>query len=290
MKFGLIANLKRAGADEAVRLFVQWAETNGHQSILSEDLAPVATSHKSFSPAKEIASQVDVLVSMGGDGTLISSARAVGTAETPLLGINLGSLGFLTQQRGDQLVSALQRIVSGNYRIEERMLLKVDTNGSSKKLSEPYALNDVVINHGPVSRVITINLKANDQEVVTFTGDGMIIATPTGSTAYSLAVGGPIVYPTMDAMIAAPISPFALTMRPIIFPATERLTLRMVSEGRTASLTLDGQIMSPITDSDVITITLADFKSRFISFPENSFYSVLRRKLNLGVLPQGDGV
>ena len=164
-------------------------------------------------------------------------------------------------------------------------MLKAEV-ANHEPLSEPYALNDIVLNNGPVSRVIDIDLFANGEKVVRYMADGLIIATPTGSTAYSLAVGGPVVKPTVQAMIASPISPFALTMRPMVFSSDDVLELTLVTEGREASLTLDGQIMVQIDTTNKVTIRKADFYTRLIVFPDNSYYEVLRRKLSWGVPPR----
>ncbi len=285
MTFGLIANLKRGSAIEAISAAIAWGKEHTQEIVLCDDLREAVPDYDNFCPRAKIAARSDVIVSMGGDGTLLAAARAVGEAETPLLGINLGSLGFLTQQGPELLIPALEAIAKGEYRIEERLVLKAEV-ANHEPLSEPYALNDIVLNNGPVSRVIDIDLFANGEKVVRYMADGLIIATPTGSTAYSLAVGGPVIKPTVQAMIASPISPFALTMRPMVFSSDDVLELTLVTEGREASLTLDGQIMVPIDTSNTVTIRKADFCTRLIVFPDNSYYEVLRRKLSWGVPPR----
>lgn len=284
MRFGLIANLKRPGARDAVESLVAWAKERRHELFLCDDLGSLVPNAANLVSRNVIGGACDILVSMGGDGTMLASARAAVPHGTPILGINLGSLGFLTQQRREQLVSALSAVEQGNYRLEERMLLQAVVEGASGTL--PAALNDIVLNNAPVSRVIDINLKVNGEDVVTYTADGLIIATPTGSTAYALAVGGPIMHPKMEAMIAAPISPFSLTIRPIIFSASDVLKIQVTSEHRQASLTLDGQVVVALHHNEVITVTKAKASARFVVFPENSFYFVLRSKLHWGVPPR----
>jgi len=284
MRFGLIANLKRVGANDAIESFISWAQGQKHELILCDDLKSIVPDYPLFTTRQELAVDVDILVSMGGDGTLLAAARSVGKESTLLLGVNLGSLGFLTQQTPQQLVPALEAIVAGNYRIEERMLLRAEVEGSTG-LPLPCALNDVVVDNGPISRVVDINLRVNGEDVVTYTADGLIVATPTGSTAYSLAVGGPIVTPGMDAIIAAPIAAFSLTTRPMIFSGDDVLEVKIKSERRPAILTLDGQVATELEDSQVVRITRADFRARFVVFPENSYYKLLRSKLHWGVPP-----
>lgn len=285
MRFGMIANLKRAGARDAIDAFISWADKSGNSVVLCDELKPTLGTGIEFASRDSIASNSDILVSMGGDGTLLASARAVGDSRTPLLGINLGSLGFLTQLTPQQLLPALDAIVNGDYQIEKRMVLQVEAEGVDRAVS-PYALNDVVINNGPVSRLIDIKLCVNEEHVVTYKADGLVISTPTGSTAYSLAVGGPIMHPKMEAMIAAPISSFALTTRPMIFSPEDVLDLSVVSDDHRAVLALDGQVMLPVKGQSKVTIKRAGFNIKFIVFPHNTFYKVLKSKMHWGASPQ----
>lgn len=285
MRFGLIANVKRESAAEAIDTFINWARQSRHDVVLSEELKESVGDGLEFLARQRIASEVDILVSMGGDGTFLASARAVGEQGTPLLGINLGSLGFLTQFPQKQLEKALDAIATGEYQIEERMMLRVHVEGK-RQLDSPYALNDVVVDNGPVARLIDINLSVNKEDIVTYKADGLIIATPTGSTAYSLAVGGPIMHPKMEAIIAAPISSFSLNTRPMIFSGSDVLELKIRSEHGVAGLTLDGQVSAPLIDTDKVVIARADFRLKLVTFPQYSFYKLLRNKLHWGVAPK----
>ena len=284
MKFGLIANLRREGASDAIKEFARWAEGRDDKLILCDELRHTATDHQEFAARSDLPGLVDVLVAMGGDGTILATARSVGDIGTPILGINLGSLGFLTQQTPKQLIPALDAIVQSRFKIEERILLKATIEGR-QTLPMPYALNDIVLDHGGTTRVLDINLRINGEDVVTYTADGLIISTPTGSTAYNLAVGGPIVCPNMDAMIAAPIAPFSLTTRPMIVCGGDELELTVKTPGRTAQLTLDGQVDLDVMEGEKVIVSRADFNARFIVFPENSYYKLLRSKLHWGVAP-----
>lgn len=285
MRFGLFANLRRAGAAPAIKSFIDWAAAEKHELTLCDEIREVAPDYNNYESRDELARQVDILVSMGGDGTLLATARAVADSGTPILGINLGSLGFLTQQTPEELVCALNAIVAEKYTIVDRMLLEAEINGEGRTLS-PRALNDVVIDNGPVSRLLRINMQVNGEEVVTYMSDGLIISTPTGSTAYSLAVGGPIVQPDMDAIIASAIAPFSLTMRPMVFHGDDILDLTVITDGRPAKLTIDGQVDMDLNDGQNVRVRRAGFYARFVSFPESSYYSLLRTKLNWGLPPK----
>jgi len=285
MKFGLFANTTRRGACAAIDSFIQWGHSSGSEIVVCDNLQGFTCDLCTFARPSEIAKQVDVVVSMGGDGTLLATAREVGDSGRPILGINLGSLGFLTQLTPKQLVPALDAIVVGEYQIEERMLLKAEINGGDR-LPYPYALNDIVIDKGAVSRLIEVHFRVNGEDIVTYRADGIVISTPTGSTAYSLAVGGPIMHPKMKGIIAAPISSFSLSTRPLVFDPGDTLELTVRSHDRVVGLTLDGQVMVSLLDTATVTITSADHTVKFIVFPENSFYKVLRNKLHWGRPPR----
>jgi len=286
MKFGLIANLKREGAAEAVNDFIDWAKQTGNELILSDRLRDISHNDHAFYSREEIAEHVDLLVSMGGDGTILATARAVGKRGVPILGINLGSVGFLTQHKPDNLRKSLDRIIAGDYQIQERMMLKAEIE-SGKGIEWPYALNDIVIDNGPVSRIIDISLTVNGENIVTYKADGLVLATPTGSTAYSLAVGGPITHPSMHAILASPVSSFSLTTRPMVLAPSDIIEVRVDSQHEQAGLTLDGQVMVRLHDTDVVRVTRAEFTCKFIVFAENSFYKVLKNKLHWGFTPSG---
>ena len=284
MRFGLIANLRRIGAKEAIESMISWAQAAGHDLVLSDNLRAVVPNYSHFAKEAELRTQSDIIVSMGGDGTLLATARAVGPSGVPILGVNIGSLGFLTQRTPAQLHSSLDSVVAADYQIEERMLLKVNSSGRYR-ISCPYALNDVVLDRGPSARLLDINLKVNGEDVVTYKADGLIIATPTGSTAYALAAGGPILNPRTEAMVAAPIAPFSLTTRPMVFSGDDVLEIQLMTKYEEAHLTLDGQVGIAIKQGEPILISRADYKIRLITFKENSYYQFLRSKLHWGVPP-----
>jgi len=287
MRFGILANFQRPDAADAVISAVRWCHAHEHQVYLCNDIKSFVNLEASYCELDNMWEHIDVLVSMGGDGTMLASVRALGGHSIPILGVNLGSLGFLTQLTGDQLEYALDRVEQKDYRIEERLVLKTEVfNGA--ELVYPYALNDVVIDKGNVSRVINLSLYANNEYICSYTADGLIVSTPTGSTAYSLAVGGPILNPIMEAIIVSPISPFSLTSRPLIFPPSSTLEIRLRSEHGSAMLTIDGQVATESSPTGKINISRAEHTVKLIKFPENSFYTILRNKLHWGKLPVVD--
>ena len=286
MRFGLIANLERKGAEVAIKTFLDWAGKEKQAVTLSEPLKETVSGDYNYVADEKLPGQSDIIVSMGGDGTLLSTARTVGKSVTPLLGVNLGSLGFLTQISLQQMIPCLVRILKDNYEIEERMVLQAQVDGDDDTI---YAVNEVVVNNGPISRMIEINLSVNREEILTYRCDGLIIATPTGSTGYSVAVGGPIIHPSMQAIIASPISAFSLSTRPMILRPTDEVELTVGAQYESARLTVDGQVMKELSGGDKVKIRRAEFKHQFIVFPENSFYKVCRNKLHWGVAPSGEG-
>ncbi len=287
MNFGIIANFLRPDAADTVIATVKWCQTHGHHVYLSDDIIPFINLDVHSCPRNEMWKNSDIIISMGGDGTMLASVRALGVHPKPILGINLGSLGFLTQLTPDRLEYALDRVARGDYQVEERLLLRTEViNGV--KLDFPYSLNDVVIDKGNISRVINLSLYANNEYICSYTADGLIVSTPTGSTAYSLAVGGPIVNPTMQAMVASPISPFSLTSRPLVFPSDVELEIRLRSEHGSAMLTIDGQVAAQLNPTGLVKITRAEHTAKLIRFEENSFYDILRSKLHWGKLPVVD--
>ena len=288
MRFGIIANMARPGADQVVERIFKWAEQHGVRLYLNDRMSDKVTGAFPLMSRDEVAENSDVLVSLGGDGTMLASARAVGRRGVPILGINLGSLGFLTQITPAGLEDTLTAVLEKRYEIEKRMVAEVEIE-EGPKIDHPYALNDVVVDRGAVSRIINLDLYANDYFICSYAADGLIVCTPTGSTAYSLAVGGPILNPLMNALTVSPISAFSLTTRPIIFSGDDRLRVVVRSKHSNPVLTVDGQVDCSLPKESSFLVRKADYHINFIVFSTYSFYDVLRRKLHWGRLPEGDG-
>ena len=232
--------------------------------------------------AEEFKTDVDLIVVLGGDGTMISTARLTDTREPLILGINYGSLGYLTEFRIEEMFTALEDILAGKYEVDRRVMLEVEHRRDGDLLAEGRVLNDVVINKAALARIIEIEVELNNLYVNSFRADGLIVSTPTGSTAYNLSAGGPIVYPSMNAIVLTPICPFTLTNRPIVTPDDAEIKLRLKNESDGVVLTLDGQIGYQMNASDLVTIRKSPTTLNLVQPPNRNYFDVLRNKLKWG--------
>jgi len=224
----------------------------------------------------------DLIVVLGGDGTMISTARLVGDTNVLVLGINYGSLGYLTDFRIEEMFPALESIAAGGYEIDKRVMLEVQHLRGQNKLAAGRVLNDVVINKAALARIIEIEVKLNGLFVNSFRADGLIVATPTGSTAYNLSAGGPIVYPSMNAVVLTPICPFTLTNRPIVVPDRSEIELTLDNENEGVVLSLDGQTGYPMKAGDRVVIRKSDITFNLVQPANRNYFDVLRDKLKWG--------
>jgi NAD+ kinase len=281
-RVGIVAKPDAAGADGLVRGLVRWLESRGLRAVLDKETAAlVADLGVPQASRADLPAQVDGLVVLGGDGTLLSVARAVGDLGIPILGVNLGGLGFLTATTLDEMTPALQAFLDGQLLVEERMMLAASVRRGGQGAGRFLALNDVVIMKAAMSRIIDLGVSVDGQPATAYRADGLIIATPTGSTAYSLSAGGPILFPTMDAFVLTPICSHTLTARPVVLPGPSRIevTLRTNQE---VMLTVDGQVGFALRDDDTIEVQRAPSRIRLVRFPHKHFFSVLRTKLKWG--------
>ncbi|MBI5186857.1 MAG: NAD(+)/NADH kinase [Nitrospinae bacterium] len=228
------------------------------------------------------AKDLDLLIVLGGDGTLLSVARMMYGRGVPILGVNMGSLGFLTEVTMDEIYPTLESVLAGKIDFEERILLSVTVLKKGEVRESHTVMNDVVFNKGVLSRIVDLKVSINGQYVSSYRGDGLIIATPTGSTAYSMAAGGPILYPTIDALIICPICPFSFANRPIVIPGNREIEVRLEVEHKDFYVTLDGQVGFEMNFDDAIHIRRADSRLKLIHLPEKNYYEVLRKKLKWG--------
>ncbi len=227
-------------------------------------------------------SDADLIIVLGGDGTMISTSRYIGDREVLVLGINYGSLGYLTEFRIEEMFPALEAILGGEFEIDRRVMLHADHWRQGELLATGRVLNDVVINKAAVARIIEIEVTLNGLFVNSFRADGLIISTPTGSTAYNLSAGGPIIYPSMNAVVLTPICPFTLTNRPIVVPDTAEIELRLINENEGVVLTLDGQIGYPMRADDRVRIRKSPTTFNLVLPPNRNYFDVLRNKLKWG--------
>jgi NAD+ kinase len=225
-----------------------------------------------------VSPDMDAVIVLGGDGTLLRAARLVGERGVPIVGINLGSLGFLTEVRLDERIAALEAMLDGRYGIEERGMLQIEVTRDGTAHSRYLALNDAVINKGALSRLIELEIRIGEQPAIFTRSDGLIISTPTGSTAYSLAAGGPIVYPTLEAIVVSSICPHSLTNRPLVMPDRQELQVRLM-RGRDVMLTVDGQVGMSLRPNDCIRLCRADAPLKLLLPFRKRFFDILTEKL-----------
>ncbi|MFO0705487.1 MAG: NAD(+)/NADH kinase [Nitrospira sp.] len=230
----------------------------------------------------QLASQADVLLVLGGDGTMLNAARLAGERGIPILGVNMGGLGFLTEVRLDHLYPSLERVFANEFVLDERLMLKTHVHRHGETVAQGVVLNDVVVSKGTLARMIELRISIQGQFVTNLRGDGLIISTPTGSTAYSLSAGGPIIEPAVQALMLTPICPHTLTHRPLIVPASAELEVVLTSKDDGAMATLDGQVGVALAHGDSVEISVSENRTRLIRFPETRYYNVLREKLKWG--------
>jgi NAD+ kinase len=287
-KIGMVANIEKAKTAQHTGALKKWLEEKGAEVFLSAEIAD-----KMGIPGglkwDELARKAQLLVVLGGDGTMLRAARHIARHNVPILGINMGSFGYLTEVNLNEMHSTLELILRGKFEAEKRMMLSVVIKHGKTTISVGDVLNDVVINRGNLSRMIELETAVDAEYLTTYKGDGLIISTPTGSTAYSLSAGGPIVFPGKDLIIINPICPHTLTNRPIIFPQDAKLQITLWSKEKGATVTLDGQESYSLSSGDAVTIKKSKFVTKLVLSPHRSYWEILRSKLNWGGLPSGAG-
>jgi len=233
-------------------------------------------------PEDELPKKVDLILVLGGDGTMIATARMLGDSEVPVIGVNYGGLGYLAEFRIEELFTALESIVAGDYKLEKRVMLAVELRRGDEVVTKNRVLNDVVMNKSALARIIQIETYLNDQFVNSFRADGLIVSTPTGSTAYNLSAGGPIVFPTMNTVVITPICPFTLSNRPIVVPDDSVIEVRLMTEKEDVALTLDGQVGFPVQARDRVVIRKSNTPFNLVQPRNRNYFDLLRDKLRWG--------
>ena len=283
---GIVANKRKPDIGTIVADLLSWLVARGVEAMVWDDLAgPVEEAY--LRPIDRVGAESDIVVALGGDGTLLRAARAIGDKMTPILGVNVGSLGFLTEIALPEINEALEDILSGGYTYEDRMNVDAEVYRDGETISSFTALNDIVINKGALSRVIEMKTTVDGHYLATYTADGLIVSTPTGSTAYSLSAGGPIVNPAMEAIIATPICPHTLAVRPMILAPEQQLAVDLwaghsVHGEPEVKVTVDGQTGFDLLSGDRIVFKKSSRKTRLVLSGYRSFYEVLRGKLKWG--------
>ncbi|HPA80397.1 MAG TPA: NAD(+)/NADH kinase [Thermoanaerobaculales bacterium] len=279
-RVGVVLKPSSPEATELGRQRIEELERRGLEAVLDRESA-AACGREAEVSRNTLASQVDLVIVLGGDGTLLSVTRGE-LRGTPVLGINMGFLGFLTEHSAEELFPMLETVLAGRAEIQRRERLAVSVEMSGGDRLTRYVLNDAVVTKSALARVVTLAVHVDGQLVSRFRSDGLIVATPTGSTAYSLSAGGPILYPTLDVMVVTPICPHTLTNRPIVLSLSSVVELRLESPSEEVYLTLDGQEGFPLTPHDVVRVRRCDEPVLLIEHPDRTYFQVLHRKLKWG--------
>ena len=277
----IIYKRTRSEAAQLASELTMWLEGHGvlvfcHENI--HDPTDVCCTYQTL----EIPRSVEAVVVLGGDGTFLSVARFLEKRTTPIVGVNLGGLGFLTEVGRENCYQELEMILRGQYEIEERMRLNVSIRRNGNEIFHQSVLNDAVINKAALARIVDLRTFIDGRFLTHYRADGLIVATPTGSTAYNLSAGGPIVYPSAKVMILTPICSFTLTNRPIVLPSNVTLQVELGGQIKDASLTCDGQVGCELASSDRILISTAAIPLRLIKTPSVDYFEILRAKLKWG--------
>lgn len=278
---GVVAHARYSRLDAILERVLEVAGRAGMELHLEGDLLPLAPGAARLTP--ELLPQLDLLLTLGGDGTLLRGARMVAAHGVPVLGINLGHLGFLTSIAPAELDAAVEHLLAGTVVLDERMVLSARAEAADGQLRGSFlALNDAVLHKGGFARVIRLGVFADGQEVGSYRADGIILSTPTGSTAYSLSAGGPIVSPSIDCIVATPICPHTLAVRPLVLPATETVMVEVLDTSEELVLTIDGQEGAGLAPGDRLVVQRAPMPLHLVRLPGQTFFDTLRRKLRWG--------
>ena len=277
-RIGIVGNREKKAARTLVPALVRWLRGRGLKADLERGIASKVRGLGAGRPLRSLVARSDAVLVLGGDGTFLAAAREAARADVPILGVNLGGLGFLTETAESDLYAALERLLQGDVEIEHRMMVEARV-GRGKGAWTEFGLNDVVIHQSDESRMVQLELRIGRTPIGTLAADGLIVATPTGSTAYSLSAGGPIVRPTVEALLATPICPHSLAFRPLLVGAGEKLRVRVGANVSKARLTIDGQISRLLAAGDEVEIRRAKPRVSMLSLAKESFYEVLREKL-----------
>lgn len=281
-RVGVIAKPHAEDLPALLYQLLPWCTQHALDVYLDKDTAAAVNEPSSY-PREAIPDLVDFIMVLGGDGTLLSVARLLEKRDVPIFGVNLGSLGFLTETTVQEVFIQLEKILAGEYVIQERLRLKTYVNQQDKRLPQPAVLNDVVINKGALARILSLEVYVDNLYLTTYRADGLIVSTPTGATAYSMAAGGPILAPNIHALILTPICPYTLSHRPIVLPDTAKIEVILQTSDEDVLITLDGQVGITLSYRDVIEIHRAAEPIRLIRTTKpDQYFHVLRTKLKWG--------
>jgi len=278
---GILTKPKFPDVKHILTDLVAWLRERKKEVVFDAKTAALVGESASYQKT-QIATRSDMVLVLGGDGTMLSAARLLEERAVPILGVNMGGLGFLTEITLDQLYPALEKVFAQEFRVEERLMLRADIHRHGEHVAKATVLNDVVVSKGTLARMIEIQILIDGQFVTRLRGDGLIVSTPTGSTAYSLSAGGPIIHPTVQALILTPICPHTLTHRPLLVPRGVALEVTLTSQVEGAMATFDGQVGVALVQGDTVAVAVSEHRTQLIRLPDRTYYDLLRRKLKWG--------
>ncbi len=275
-RIGVVVNTTKKGIGKVVDQLVDLVSGHGADVLMCGDLEDGVS--RELVSEEKLVSDSEIVIALGGDGTILYAAGLVQASSTPILGVNLGRLGFLADSAPGELENAIDRLIEGDYRVDDRLAIEAIVGDTSA-----FSLNEIVIEKGVLARLIELKTWIGDVPVSSFWGNGLIVSTPTGSTSYSLSAGGPVLHPSLDSLIITPICPHSLSQRPLVVPADQQICVEVVAEHADIILTADGQTVKNMTPDDRVTIRRSDRRVRLIDLQGLSFYELLCRKLDWNV-------
>ncbi len=281
-RIGIVVKPNKPEAEPVLQRLVAWLRERGRQVMLDQEAVAIFPGAADSLPRTEVVSWSDLVIVLGGDGTILSVARLMEDREVPILGVNLGGLGFLTEITLDEVIPTLEAVLRNEFDVSRRLTLTARVLRGETPLASFEALNDAVITKTALSRIVDLETHVNGEYVATFRADGLIVSTPTGSTAYCLAAGGPIIYPTLPAMLIIPICPHTLTNRPLVIPDSAVVEIIQGSAGEDVHLTVDGQVGVALRYRDVVSLRRSGRTVALIKSPKLNYFELLRTKLKWG--------
>lgn len=282
MNIGVVANLKKEEALDSCYNICRWLLKRNHVVYIEQEMQETVRCDLSVRYLEEALTELDFCIVLGGDGTLLNAAKKLALKAVPILGINLGNLGFLTEIEAEDIFAALPGFIEGRYVIDERMMLKVEVKEEDRIVKEFLALNDAVVAKGPFSRLVKLSTYVDGRFVAVYPADGLIVSTPTGSTAYSLAAGGPVVHPNIKVLVMTPICPHSFYDRSMVLDSTSKIRIAVHTGHHDVTLTVDGQEGYQLQKGQEVLVSVADFVVKLMRQPRWDFFGTLRTKLTEG--------
>ena len=279
LRISIFPNMAKKEIENILEKMINFLQTQNVEVFLSEKVRVIGKFNKFIVDNNFLYSNIDIALTLGGDGTLLSTGRKFASKGVPLCGINLGRVGFLAEIETDEIIDKLTKIINNNYFIEKRLMLEGVVYRNGEKIFSAEAINDIVVTKSGLSRMIKLKLLIDDILTAEYQADGIIFATSTGSTAYSLSAGGPIINPSLKVMLITPICPHSVNARPLIIDENEEIKLKVSARHNDIGLTVDGQIVYPLLPGDLITIKKSLLTADFIRFTDKNYYKTIKKKL-----------